>query len=557
MIRLKKIILIVLIHIFISNQIKADTKEAIKEEIEAVASESRSLANELAEMLSVLEVEDLRNEAVESAVIGDDEKVQNVLKAMVERINKLESKTDEVSDVELKDGFKELPTTSAFSDKEQRLKNSLDNLEVVANEIKHLALTAKSKDEISSVNKMAKILETMTAKLSLDEVKISVDLVLGRDDKINTVENDIEGMIDSLVEVVGAITSDTKGNKNSDFTSDINIIEKEIERNPKQLEDEINIDDVELLENNPGEVLTDTNPVTREPIIIRRKLERQLDDGLSNNEIEGSGGGSTRSGGGEVGVDDEEDCRTTSVTSRVNICVPDFKSLVKPGKIVGQQSQQLRHCYEVSKTVCEDVTNIVSREVCVYPYVQKSVMVVAHMTEIGFETRFRGMEVSRCHTYIENGVHEHKEVEKCKSDFVEKEYWVPTIHEGFEDLIELDIPDAQKHCSIFRFDVPDTICRDITTTECSDVTYLENTVIPTELLITTPDHKPYCEPRVLTQSRQVCTVDNQELKTSEKLRTNINPSFAHKFFTQISDDDDYPIEFEEGLKLEDLFDEVQ
>jgi len=82
-------------------------------------------------------------------------------------------------------------------------------------------------------------------------------------------------------------------------------------------------------------------------------------------------------------------------------------------------------------------------------------------------------------------------------------------------------------------------------------------VIPTELLITTPDHKPYCEPRVLTQSRQVCTVDNQELKTSEKLRTNINPSFAHKFFTQISDDDDYPIEFEEGLKLEDLFDEVQ
>ena len=52
-------------------------------------------------------------------------------------------------------------------------------------------------------------------------------------------------------------------------------------------------------------------------------------------------------------------------------------------------------------------------------------------------------------------------------------------------------------------------------------------------------------------------MDNQELQTSEKLRTNINPSFAHKFFTQISDDDDYPIEFEEGLKLEDLFDEVQ
>ena len=125
--------------------------------------------------------------------------------------------------------------------------------------------------------------------------------------------------------------------------------------------------------------------------------------------------------------------------------------------------------------MCEEVTNILHREVCVYPYVQKSVsdlacilskimlkhqvMAVAHMTEIGFETRHRGMEVSRCHTYIEHAAHGYKEVEKCKNDFVEKEYWVPTIYEGFEDLIELDIPDAQKHCSSFGFDVPDTICR--------------------------------------------------------------------------------------------------
>ena len=86
-------------------------------------------------------------------------------------------------------------------------------------------------------------------------------------------------------------------------------------------------------------------------------------------------------------------------------------------------------------------------------------MAIAHVTEIGFETRLKGMEVSRCHTYIENGVHGHKEVEKCKNEFVEKEYWIPTIYEGFEDFIEMDIPDPQKHCQTFRFDVPDTICR--------------------------------------------------------------------------------------------------
>jgi len=544
-----RFVLIVLISL--PDDAKLDTKEAIREEIEAVASESRGLANELAEMLSILEVADLRNEAVESAVIGDDEKVQNVLKAMVERINKLESKTDDVPDVEAE--VKEDNTVGTFSIKEQRLKNSLDNLEVVANEINHLALTAKSEDEIRSVNQMAKILEAMTAKLSLDEVKISVDLVLGREDKIKTVENDIEGMIDSLVEVVGTISNDTKTKQLINYKgSDDNSRQKEIGRIPKQLEDELD-EDVEILDD--GDVLLDTEPeipentVTEVPIIIRRKLEEQLDDGLTGNDVDDV----EKSDGGE------EKCRTTTRTNTVNVCVPDFKIDVKPGKIVGQQPKQLRHCYEVTKTVCEEVTNIVHREVCVYPYVQKSVMAVAHMTEIGFETRHRGMEVSRCHTYIEHAAHGYKEVEKCKNDFVEKEYWVPTIYEGFEDLIELDIPDAQKHCSSFGFDVPDTICRDITTTECSDVNYLEDTVIPTDLEIVIPDHKPHCEPTVLTQSTQICTVDdNEELGTSEKLRTNLNPTFEENVFEQRTQaSDDYPILFEDSLELEDIFTDVE
>ena len=86
-------------------------------------------------------------------------------------------------------------------------------------------------------------------------------------------------------------------------------------------------------------------------------------------------------------------------------------------------------------------------------------MAVAHITEIGFETRFKGMEVSRCHTYIENTVDGHREVEKCKDDFVEKKFLVPTVHEGFEDLIELQLPDPKSDCRIFKLNIPETICR--------------------------------------------------------------------------------------------------
>ena len=328
-----------ILSIFLVGGTKGDRRnEAIKEEIEAVASESRSLANELAEMLSFLEVKDLRNEAVEYAVIGDDENVQKVLKAMVDRINKLENISEDVSDVNETQYEEEKENTiGTLSNKEQRLTNSLDNLEVIANEIKTLALSAKSQDEIRSVNQMAKILEAMTAKLSLDEVKISVDLVLGREDKINIVENDIEGMIDSLVQVVGTLTD----NSNSQGE------EGNIKRVPKQLEDEIN-QNVEILQiNSENELLDDETkasipPVSRKPIIIRRKLERQLDDGLLGDEVEGSGENQ------ETGEEPEgESCRTTTVTSSVNICVPDFETHDKPGKIFGQQPQELRHCYEM------------------------------------------------------------------------------------------------------------------------------------------------------------------------------------------------------------------
>ena len=66
------------------------TNEDLKEEIEAVATESRRLAKELAEMLLRLEIQDLGEEAVESAVIGDNKKVQEVLNEMVARIHTLE-----------------------------------------------------------------------------------------------------------------------------------------------------------------------------------------------------------------------------------------------------------------------------------------------------------------------------------------------------------------------------------------------------------------------------------------------------------------------------------
>ena len=62
------------------------TDEELRLEIEEAASDSRLLADELADMLARLEVDNSRQEAVEAAVLGDDIKVESALQEMLNKI---------------------------------------------------------------------------------------------------------------------------------------------------------------------------------------------------------------------------------------------------------------------------------------------------------------------------------------------------------------------------------------------------------------------------------------------------------------------------------------
>ena len=275
-----------ILFLFIFQLINADQKkESIKEEIAALADESQSLANELAEIKFSLEMEDLKDKAVKF-VVEDGENVLNTLKLMEAKIEKLEnhssdSQEDEdyedyddnddyedkkaneeyedneeykdyeeeqepipakpdkeekgvksenggnllnvlmsmearIDNLENMKGLKaearnsgekikeeeELTTIKPVLDKEESLKTSLDKFKHIRKEVKNLATYAESKDENNYIFQMAKVLEAMTAKMSMDEVKISVDLAFGRGKKTNIVKNDIETMIDSLEGVV-------------------------------------------------------------------------------------------------------------------------------------------------------------------------------------------------------------------------------------------------------------------------------------------------------------------------------------------------------------------
>ena len=73
-----------------------------------------------------------------------------------------------------------LTTTGLFSDKEAGLRTSLNKFKQVTKDVKNIALSAKPENEINPVSQFTKILEARTAKISLDEVKVSVDLAYGK-----------------------------------------------------------------------------------------------------------------------------------------------------------------------------------------------------------------------------------------------------------------------------------------------------------------------------------------------------------------------------------------
>ena len=138
----------------------ADQKhDELKEEIEAVAIESKHLANELAEMLLAMEVEELKEKVVDSTFIRDDQHIKDALKATEARIKNLENDLAERADKDNEENENGDGKEITFSKKE-RLRKPLKKLENIVEEIKTNALAGDSEEKIH------KILKDMDARIT-------------------------------------------------------------------------------------------------------------------------------------------------------------------------------------------------------------------------------------------------------------------------------------------------------------------------------------------------------------------------------------------------------
>merc|ERR1711874_473910 len=103
-------------------------------------------------------------------------------------------------------------------EKEERrddiLKSSLNKLEKVAIEIEKLARSAKSEEEIAAVHQLTQILEEMASALTLEEVRLSVDVTLSKEEKISSLKESVDHLLEYLREVMNELKEQTFYNEN-------------------------------------------------------------------------------------------------------------------------------------------------------------------------------------------------------------------------------------------------------------------------------------------------------------------------------------------------------
>jgi len=133
------------------------------------------------------------------------------------------------------------------------------------------------------------------------------------------------------------------------------------------------------------------------------------------------------------------------------------------------------------------------------------------MTEITLDRKVEKLAVSKCKKEKVKDGYREKEVEVCKQDYIEAPYILPSLAENINEFIELSIPEPDENCQTYRYEIPEVICKDITTNECSDVAHIEPVVVTEYLENVQLDYKGKCSQRLLEQQQQVC-LKEQRLK---------------------------------------------
>ena len=199
----------------------------------------------------------------------------------------------------------------------------------------------------------------------------------------------------------------------------------------------------------------------------------RLLDVLNLEEIEeankSSSGG--RSGKSEE-PEDSEECEGKTSEDRIRVCLPKPTAKGTPVKLPTAKIEEEAVCLDVSRAICNETSAVLSREVCTYEYNQADVLAPVQSAELTFRPRVEKLGVTRCHVVPEKHGYRTVEVEKCVMEFIDAPYILPDIAIKVDDFLQLQLPEPEKRCSVFNYELPEVLCGEHTRHQCVNVAHL-------------------------------------------------------------------------------------
>ena len=81
------------------------------------------------------------------------------------------------------------------------------------------------------------------------------------------------------------------------------------------------------------------------------------------------------------------------------------------------------------------------------------------MTEVTFQRRQEKLAVTKCTKEKIQEDYKEKVVDKCTQNYVEVPYTLPSVAEEINEFIKMSIPEPEKTCQTFRYEIPEVNCQ--------------------------------------------------------------------------------------------------
>ena len=196
---------------------------------------------------------------------------------------------------------------------------------------------------------------------------------------------------------------------------------------------------------------------------------KEIDEAIKSSGVEENAGG--RSGKSEK-LEDSEECEGKTSEDRIRLCLPKPSSKGTPVKLPTAKIEEEAVCLDVSRAICNETSAVLSREVCTYQYNQADVLAPVQSAELTFRPRVEKLGVTRCHVVPEKHGYRTVEVEKCVMEFIDAPYILPDIAIKVDDFLQLQLPEPEKRCSVFNYELPEVLCGEHTRHQCVNVAHL-------------------------------------------------------------------------------------